>query len=75
MKVDGKPPVVLSSGTAVALHPKQNEVITNTSQSRALKVLVVQRLEAGRSQKGLANQGGVSGPAKQQTAANARLVF
>ncbi len=75
LKVDGKPTVALTSGTAVALHPKQNEVITNTSLSQALKVLVVQRLGAGRLRHGLAHRGGISKPAEQQTLPNAGLVF
>jgi quercetin dioxygenase-like cupin family protein len=75
LKVDGKPPVALNAGTAIALHPKENRVITNTSHKQTLKVLFVQRLERERRHNGLANQGEVLGPAEQQTAPHAGLVF
>ena len=47
LEVDGKPPVALNLGAVAALHPKHSHVLKNTSQTQALKVIVIRLLEKG----------------------------
>ncbi len=47
LEVDGKRPVALNLGTVAALGPKEAHVLKNTSQTQALKVLVIQLIEKG----------------------------
>ncbi len=47
LEVDGKRPVALNLGTVAALGPKEAHVLKNTSQTQALKVLVIRLLAKG----------------------------